>query len=194
MPTIGSGSCRKVKPMCIENSPDIGRRAIANIVRSIDRRLITNSVRGIFVEHLVQAILGEPWVVTSEWEAWDLVDPEDRRIEVKQSAARQSWHAPDQMSGTRSPSFNVKASVGFYDGDVWVPRPGRHAHVYVFAWHPVTDAERADHRDASQWEFYVVRTGSLPVQSTITLNPLRQLADCVSFAGLTRAVNEAFAS
>jgi hypothetical protein len=38
---------------------------------------------------------------------------------------------------------------------------GRHAHVYVFAYHPIADTT-ADHLDPRQWVLYVVAAEHLP--------------------------------
>lgn len=53
----------------------------------------------------------------------------------------------------------------------------RHADLYVFAWHPVIDADVADHLHADQWEFFVVAETCLPEQNSIGLGPLIQLVE-----------------
>ena len=60
--------------------------------------------------------------------------------------------------------------------------PGRHAHVYLFAWHPIADRDLADHRQIEQWAFYLIRSTALPPgQETIRLSVLNRLgARCAS--------------
>jgi hypothetical protein len=53
-------------------------------------------------------------------------------------------------------------------GVKWTWQTGRPAHIYVFAYHPVRD-ESGDHRDASQWQFYVVAANRLPASQSISL-------------------------
>ena len=72
-------------------------------------------------------------------------------------------------------------------GAIWIAAPGRHAQIYVFAHHPVTD-DSADHRDAGQWRFYVVATGALPPAKTIGLGKLRRLGEEVGWGDLRAAV------
>ena len=72
-------------------------------------------------------------------------------------------------------------------GATWIAAPGRHAQIYVFAHHPVTD-DSADHRDAGQWRFYVVATGALPPTKTIGLGKLRRLGEEVGWGDLRAAV------
>ena len=72
-------------------------------------------------------------------------------------------------------------------GATWIAAPGRHAQIYVFAHHPVTD-DSADHRDAGRWRFYVVATGALPPAKTIGLGKLRRLGEEVGWGDLRAAV------
>ena len=46
--------------------------------------------------------------------------------------------------------------------------------IYVFAHHPIADIS-ADHRDPTQWQFYVTRTSELPVTRRLSLAQARQL-------------------
>lgn len=72
-------------------------------------------------------------------------------------------------------------------GATWIAASARHAQIYVFAHHPVTD-DSADHRDAGQWRFYVVATGALPPAKTIGLGKLRRLGEEVGWGDLRAAV------
>lgn len=76
-------------------------------------------------------------------------------------------------------------------GATWIAAPGRHAQIYVFAHHPVTD-DSADHRDAGQWRFYVVPTeqleAHLPAAKTIRLGQVRQLGEEVDWGDLRAGV------
>ena len=54
----------------------------------------------------------------------------------------------------------------------WVPEAGRHASVYVFAWHGGTGTT-ADQRDPATGEFYVVAERDLPEQKPIALKALQ---------------------
>ncbi len=113
--------------------------------------------------------LGSDWrLVGGDWAAWDLENKNEDRLEVKQSAARQSWNAPS--SGISAPRFDIKKRKGYWkNGTTWVSQVGRFADIYVFAWHPITD-DSCDHRDPSQWMFYVVPTNQLPDQKSIGLS------------------------
>lgn len=151
--------------------------------------LVMNVWRGHVVEAIIAAALPEPWHwCSSDWASWDFEHPAGIRLEVKQSAARQSWSTG--LTKSRSPAFDIAARTGYWDqSGNWIEAHGRAADVYVFAYHPRSDA-LADHRDPRQWEFYVLRASSLPEQRTVTLQAIKRLSEPVSFEELRRVVEE----
>lgn len=64
---------------------------------------------------------------------------------------------------------------------------GRQASIYVFAWHGIVD-QTADHRDVTQWEFYVLAERDLPNQHSIGLMPLRNLSRSLNADALSGRV------
>ena len=158
--------------------------------RFLSRRLIENVWRGHYVESLIYFALCKQWKLSDEWEVWDLRNDFGARLEVKQSAALQTWTAPGRAS---SPKFSIEPKTGYWTTDnEWIERPGRYADVYVFAWHPEADKSIADHRKAEQWKFYVVPENKLPIdQKTISLNPIKALSQEHSYLQLAAAIDEA---
>ena len=71
----------------------------------------------------------------------------------------------------------------------WTAQTGRHAHIYVFAYHPLAN-EMTDHREATQWQFYVVPTGQLPSAKSVSLAKLMSMSETVLWAGLKTAVEQ----
>ena len=68
------------------------KRIVRSLVGSVYQALINNAERGAYVEHMIVLAL-EGWELTWPWASWDLQHRGDgARIEVKQSAARQTWH------------------------------------------------------------------------------------------------------
>jgi len=153
--------------------------------------LLRNDLRGALVEEIVGIALEPEWELCSgDWAACDLVHSASKlRIQVKQSAARQSWHKGE--CPPPKPRFSIATKTGRWeDGDQWIAERSRNAEIFVFAWHPLT-GEAADHRDPDQWEFYVVPEVALPRQSSISLAGIRRLATAVAVAGLPEAVTGA---
>jgi len=137
--------------------------------------LVSNNYRGILVEAIVADALGSGWNwVSEDWAAWDFERSDGVRLEVKQSAALQSWH----QSGLKKPNprFDCAARTGRWEGSQWHPETQRFADIYIFAYHGEMNAELADHRIPDQWTFFVVSEASLPVQKTIGLTKVRELA------------------
>ena len=156
-------------------------RILEKLKEQYDRKVMTNHLRGSYVEYMIADILGaDP--VGYDWAQWDL-EFVNKRIEIKQSAARQTWHARGKSSN--SPRFDIKERTGYYDSESrWFDQPGRPADLYIFAWH---DGE--DQRCADQWEFYIIRAIDLPhAQKSIGLSPIRQMTDMVKSKDLARSV------
>jgi hypothetical protein len=165
----------------------------AALIPRLTRRLfgspiLLNSLRGEVVEEMVAMALEPEWEhCAGDWAAFDFRERRSGlRIQVKQSAARQSWHK--QQCPSARPRFSIAEKAGRWDdGDRWVAEPGRNADLFVFAWHPLT-AETADHRDPHQWQFYVVAERRLPPRKSISLASVQALAQPVSIDALETAV------
>jgi hypothetical protein len=114
------------------------------------------------------------------------------RLEVKPSAARQTWTGRASLQGraTRG-SFDIGGRKGCWieGGKEHVAWEGRPADLFVFAWHPVIDPARVDHRDPRPWLFFVVPEPALPVrQKRLGLALIGRRWPAVGFADLPAAV------
>ena len=137
--------------------------------RLFDVRILQNQYRSAFVEAMVEPNLASVgWSYTGDgWSGWDFQHSGGARLEVKQSAALQTWSEPRGIR-TRG-AFDIAARTGYFDegGSRWTATPGRCADIYVFAWNG-NDGSDMDHRDPMQWDFFVVPTPSLPVGSELS--------------------------
>ena len=159
-----------------------------------DKPVMNNTHRAHFVECLIALALGEQWQLTWQhdwdWAAWDLENQSGVRLEVKQAAARQSWDRPPGPP-PRIPRFDIAPREGYWprDGSEWKRCPGRHADIYVFAWHGEAEPGLCDQRKAKQWVFYVVREQDLPRdQKSIGLAALQKLVAPCRTGQLKKAV------
>jgi hypothetical protein len=141
------------------------------------------------VEEIVAMALEPDWQgCGGDWAACDLKRVSDGlRIQVKQSAALQSWTVPDGPKP--KPCYSIATKVGRYEGSAWFDDTGRHADIFIFAWHGRTD-DQADHRDPDQWQFFVVAERDLPDQKTISLSALTKIGEMVPYSGLKCAAAE----
>jgi hypothetical protein len=145
----------------------IANEIFSSLVRDLfDRPIMGNLYRPHYVERMVALGLGEGFrLMSADWSGWDIEGGDGLRIEVKQSAARQTWTDRTSLEGRTTPgSFDIAPRTGYWaeGGTKWVPKPGRHAHVYILAWHPVSEVSKADQRDPTQWRFFVVPSKDLP--------------------------------
>ena len=158
---------------------------VGRLAEFFSKPVLQNSLRSMYVEEQVGVLLGDRWrSVGGDWAGWDFEDVDGVRLEVKQSAATQSW-----AQATPSPgSFDIKARQGRYDGATWVPEVGRAADIYVLAWHGGW-GHTADQRDETQWEYYVISADRLPPQKTIALSVVRKLGPSVAADELVSAAD-----
>ena len=159
---------------------------IAKVARAaFGKPLVTNVLRAQVVEAMIALVLEPQWQwCSADYAPCDFQRDDGLRLEVKQSAARQSW-------STDKPSkaiFDVAARTGRNEADGWVAEVGRAAQIYVFGHHPVFD-DSADHRDPRQWLFYVVPTNALPDVKQIALSTIKTLASPVSLSALAATVH-----
>lgn len=152
------------------------------------RPLITNVLRAIVVEAIVDAALPTGWGWCSvDYNSFDFAHDDGTTLEVKQSAAKQSWAL---AGGSASKcSFDVAARMGRWEGATWIAEPGRNAHIYVLAHHPVTD-DTADHRDPQQWRFFVISAEQLPATKRMALSGAQARSEEWTFATLGEGVEK----
>jgi hypothetical protein len=175
----------KMEEVAVPTPEQIAARAAA---RAFGSRLVQNNLRSLVVEEMVEAALAPGWQLCSgDWQGWDLQHGDGSRLEVKQSTMLQTW----MPSEDPAPRFDIAPRTGYWIGNTWHALPGRPAHIYLFAYHPITD-ETADHRDCRQWLFYVVRAELLPPdQKTIGLAVVRTFSHALSWSELRLGVDEA---
>ncbi|MES2444340.1 MAG: hypothetical protein V4574_16045 [Pseudomonadota bacterium] len=143
-------------------------------------------LRGLVSEAIVAAALEPVWRwCSADYSSWDFDRADGVRLEVKQSAVRQTWASAS--AAPSKTSFDIAARKGRWEGALWIEEPGRHAQIYVFAHHPIGD-DGADHCDPAQWEFFVVRASDLPPTKRIATAALRLIAAPCHFNGLARTV------
>ena len=145
---------------------------LSEVSRTYDRRVMNNVRRSEYVEAIVALALKDSgWTRMTPWDSWDCEHESGSRLEVKQSAVAQGWGT----ERSSPPRFDIAPRTGFWDNGAWVDQTGRHADIYVFAWHGGR-RDTADQRDPGAWEFYVVSERDLPTQKTIGLVAIRGLA------------------
>lgn len=161
----------------------IAKEIIKELVEELyGQRIMSNLTRPLFLEKLLTKLLKGEWRhVGGDWSGWDLEHTKSgARIELKQSAARQTWtDGPARVGKPTKPVFDIEERTGYFadGGSRWIKTPGRPADIYIFAWHPrFLPKDEVDHTDPEQWEFYILPELRLPKgQKTLGLNTLKSL-------------------
>jgi len=144
------------------------------------QRLVTNIVRGTFVEAMVNLAL----------RGWDF-EHDGARLEVRQAASLQPWDEARKIDD-RPIEFDIAPRTGHWAAEGWVKitPPRRLANVYAFAHHPCTNAS-ADHREPGQWKFYIGPETALPRKRRISLKAVQDVAKAeVGISGLRARICE----
>ncbi len=150
--------------------------------------LVTNVYRSVLVEAMVATVLPAGWSWTSaDYASCDFTHQDGTRLEVKQSARKQTWSSVQPSP----PSWDIKPRTGFWVGGIdWHPHdtPTRNSDIYLFGLHPLTHAG-ADHRDPSQWCFFVIPTTRLPAIYRLSEAKARSLADEIGIDQIAQTVD-----
>ena len=153
--------------------------------------LVVNVWRAVLVETLISLALPSDWTwCSADYAGWDFQHADGTRLEVKQSAARQSWQASTARPG--NPRFDIARRAGAWNGSTWLRSSERvrYADLYVLAYHPVADAT-ADHRKPDQWTFHVIDAAMLPATKSLSIASARQLAAPIRYLELPDVVQHA---
>lgn len=130
--------------------------------------VLANTIRGLFLESMLSLILKQSWqYVGGSYMGWDFEDARQVRLEVKQTAYRQTW-TKDDAPQSKSQPFSIRRKRAVYNSKlgrrVSVETPYRLADIYLFARHTDRTTE-ADQRDPHGWEFAVVAEHELPARA-----------------------------
>jgi len=125
--------------------------------------VLSNVSRGVYAEFLVGSALNVVDDVRDDWGDYDLVY-RNFKIEVKASGYWQAW----EQSKESQISFKIASKEKIHS---------RVADVYVFCLYTDREDNVGDVIDPSRWEFYIVPEKMLPIQQSISLNPLARLCE-----------------
>ena len=145
--------------------------------------ILSNATRGRFAEFIVATATNiDLSIPREEWSAYDLITPDNIKIEVKSSAYIQSWHQ-EKLSKI---SFSIKPAYSWeYETNKFSETKNRYADVYVMCLLSTTNQELINPLDLTQWLFYVLSVETINnyqrSQTSITLKSLEKLTNPVSY-------------
>ena len=118
--------------------PTVDEVCSAACAASFGSPLVENGYRGLVAEIIIWKALAPDWHLCSGgWNGWDLQHMSGCRLEVKQSAARQTWAAPKKP---KNPSFGIPEKTGYYENGVQ-PGPRRPVGTRTFMCSPTIPSQ-----------------------------------------------------
>src|SRR5665647_3762336 len=106
--------------------------ALRLAARLFDQPIIQNQYRSAFVEAMIEPYLSVGrWRYTGDgWSGWDFERDDGSRLELKQSAAHQTWSDARQLK--TSGAFDIASRTGYFyeDGTKYAAKSGRCAQIY----------------------------------------------------------------
>ncbi|MCI2397843.1 hypothetical protein [Aliiroseovarius subalbicans] len=137
---------------------------------------------------LAEALGQECQTVGLGWNLWDLQIgkatasfPERIRIQVKNSAKTQPWNTRTQRLSETSFKLDWRKKPDYFDRDfpnVQCETEGFMCDLFILCHHAEEDFTTSDHRDPTQWEFYLLPTRG--VHSAITPAELDSLRRAIA--------------
>lgn len=156
--------------------------------------LLSNVTRGRFAEFIVATATNiDLNIPREEWAAYDLITPDNIKIEVKSAAYLQSWYQYhlSNISFSIKPSFHWDAKTNKQS-----KTKGRYVDVYVMCLLFNKNQKDIDPLDLDQWKFYVLSIDEINnykrSQSSITLKSLKSLTKAVSYNELDSEIKNKY--
>lgn len=152
--------------------------------------ILSNATRGRLAEFIVATATNiDINAVRDEWGPYDLLTPDNTKLEIKSAAYLQSW----QQNIFSTISFSTKLARHWdYLTNKRADIPKRHADVYVFCLLKHEDKTTVNPLNLDHWEFYVLPTSQLNTytrsQHSITLKSLKNLTKAVKYHELSLEV------
>jgi len=152
--------------------------------------ILSNATRGVLAEFIVATAtninINE---VRNEWGAYDLITPDNIKLEIKSAAYLQSWF----QKALSTIKFSTKLARHWdSETNVLASISKRHAEVYVFCLLYHDNKQTVDPLNLNQWEFYVLATVELNnytrSQHSITLKSLKALTQAVSYSQIAEEI------
>ena len=145
--------------------------------------LVSNATRGRLAEFIIaKALHINTTIVRNEWQAYDLITPDNIKIEVKSAAYIQSWYQ-NKLSNI---TFSIKKSISWNaETNILENKSTRKADAYIFALLNHTDKDSINPLNLDQWTFYILSINEINnykrSEHSITLKSLEKLCKGIKY-------------
>jgi len=157
--------------------------------------IMGNTERGKIAEYIVAMAMNAHRNTRTEWGSYDILTPDNIKIEVKSSAYIQTW-VQKKYSNI---SFGIRPTQAWNQSDnTYESTQKRQADVYVFCLLHCKEQDTVNPIDLNQWEFFVLSAEKLnrilPNQKSINLTGIQRIgARKTDYSGLHQSIHCEFA-
>jgi len=117
-----------------------------------------NTLRGIVGEYIVAWAIGVDNVIHDSWQAYDLLAPNGKKIEVKTTSFAQIWKHGEK---NRRPLFVIKPTRYYTHEKGLENHMSYNADIYVLCYYFWTDSNSMDVTNIDHWKFWVFSLNEL---------------------------------
>jgi hypothetical protein len=130
---------------------------VLDLWQTMFSRLESNTLRGKVGEYIVSWALGvaEP---QDPWQAFDILAPNGKRIEVKTTAFVQDWEHGEK---NRAPKFIIKPTRNYTSENGLAKNTSYNADIYVLCYYSWLDKKTTDVTNLNHWKFWVFSLNEL---------------------------------
>lgn len=178
------------EPFCLEAQP-LNDICVGGFWQWAFSNFADNTIRGILAEYLIgSALKCDMSIPRDPWGNFDLLTPEDIRVEVKASGRVQSWDS----RGSKPVFSGLKGQLATADGASYEGPQEFRADVYVFALQTAEAPEEFRPLDLDQWRFWIISQQRLEAlnQKSIGLSRVEKLGKESSHQTLRQNVSSIF--
>ncbi len=115
-------------------------------------RLESNTLRGKVGEYIVSWALSVDNRPQDPWQAFDLLSPNGKRIEVKTTSFVQDWEHGEE---NRTPKFVIKPTRNYTSDKGLAKDTSYNADIYVLCYYSWLDKKTTDVTNLNHWKFWV---------------------------------------
>jgi len=121
-------------------------------------RIESNTLRGKIGEYIVSWAIGAEETSQDPWQAFDLISPHSKKIEVKTTSFLQDWEHGEK---NRNPKFIIKPTRKYTRASGLEKERTYNADIYVLCYYSWLDKKTIDVLNLNHWKFWVFSKNEL---------------------------------
>lgn len=148
-----------------------------------------NTIRGTLGQYIVAWAIGADNIIHDNWQAYDLLAPNGKKIEVKTTAYTQIW----DYGKRKNPLFVIKPTRSYTHEKGFEEKSSYNADVYVLCYYSWQDNSTMDVLNIDHWRFWIFSLKNLLTildgKKSISVKKLQELGfDSLNASELKSAI------